>query len=465
MGTNELKMTVKINRLLLATDNPRHEEVDSQEEAILKLCNGENIAEIARDIARHGLDPSARLIVYPAQEDLSADKIGKGTTFLTAEGNRRLCALKLLHDPKLAPAQIFPAIERSSNQWASPIDEVDVVVILDNDRRKHWLNRIHNGAQGGVGRKQWSSEQKTRFNGSKRNIIAQSLFDFAQAKNLISESDRKGSFSHMARLVGNVLVAETMGIDASNGPENLRRTRPYDVFEFVLKRILQEAIDKKLGSQASKKDIDDFARTIQSSKEFSNKRVEPEALPRMEDKDIDFTPSDNAEEKDASRGDSDTRSDQAVTLTSGDSSHKPQTPHMPECIAANRNIEAGLEDIGRYKLRSLYASICQVNAKKHTPLVTVGVWSFIESLTAAMGRKDSIAFNDYFSANKLQELGIEKGASTKACTEVIKRIATNGNLTKHHEKAGQFNYPQLINDLSVLDDLIIKCIAEIKNNG
>lgn len=452
MSAHELKMTVKVDRLFLATDNPRHEEVDTEMEAIAKLCKTENIAEIARDISRYGLDPSARLIVYPVQEGLGPNELDEKTTFFAAEGNRRLCALKLLHDPDNAPAQVRAAIERSSNQWTDPIDEIDVVVILDEERRRHWLNRIHNGAQGGVGRKQWSSEQKTRFSGTRRNVIAQALFDFAQTNDLIREEDRKGSFSHMARLVGNVLMADTLGLDASNGPEDLLRNRPYEVFELALKRVLDEAIKKKLGSQADKKAIDDFAHEIQMLPGFSNERIAPEPLPMQRDKDSGPRPDSGDGGADPKGGKGDGPTDRPT-----------KKPKRPEYVRSEDTIEDGLEIIGFEKLRSLYASICLINAKEHTPLLTVGAWSFMESLTAAMGRKEGTAFNHFLSNSRLESLKVGKGKELKGYTAALNQIADSGNLTKHHKISAHFDYSQLINDMAVLTDVIVACIEEIKN--
>lgn len=455
MSPHELKMTVKVDKLYLATNNPRHDEVDSEGEAIAKLCKTEDIAEIARDIARYGMDPSARLIVYPVQEGLGADAIDDQTTFFTAEGNRRLCALKLLHDPDNAPAHIRAAIERASNQWISQIDDVDVVVILDEDRRRHWLNRIHNGAQGGVGRKQWSTEQKTRFNGTKRNVVAQSLLDFAETQGLISAADRSGSFSHMARLTGNVLMADTLGLDASNGPDDLLRNRPFEVFELALKAVLCEAIEKKLGSQATKAAIDSLAREIQMQPGFTNTRIPPEPLSRQDA--ASAGPSGGLGGGGTGNPGGGTDPDQPE--------HKPKKPKRATNIRGEAAIESGLNEIGFAKLSSLYASICLISAKDHTPLVAVGVWSFLESLTAAMGRKEGTAFSDYLNNSKLESLGVGKGKALKAPTTALSQIANQGNLTKHHKISAQFDYSQLINDMGVLTDVIVACIEDIKTNG
>ena len=115
--TKELKTTVKVDRLFLATDNPRHDEVDDEGEAIGLLCRSENIEELARDIVKYGSNPAERLIVFPVDPAVDVAQLSDKTTFIVAEGNRRVCALKLLHDPDLAPPRV-----RDTFRKLGPVD-------------------------------------------------------------------------------------------------------------------------------------------------------------------------------------------------------------------------------------------------------------------------------------------------------------------------------------------------------
>lgn len=103
MSLPDEKITMKIGQLCIAPDNPRHEEVDGEMEAIRELCRTENIEVLARDIQLHGLSPAERLIVMAVDEDRDDPEREQ---YFVAEGNRRVCALKLLHDPELAPPSI-----------------------------------------------------------------------------------------------------------------------------------------------------------------------------------------------------------------------------------------------------------------------------------------------------------------------------------------------------------------------
>ncbi|VEB87749.1 Uncharacterised protein [Citrobacter koseri] len=91
--------TIHISNLLLDLDNPRFPRiVESQREAINLMLEiqSDKIESLSRDIVEHGLDPSERLIVFKG--DVSDDE----TSFIVAEGNRRITALKLLNEPELS---------------------------------------------------------------------------------------------------------------------------------------------------------------------------------------------------------------------------------------------------------------------------------------------------------------------------------------------------------------------------
>jgi hypothetical protein len=54
----------------------------------------------------------------------------------------------------------------------------------------------------------------------------------------------------------------------------------------------------------------------------------------------------------------------------------------------------------------LYFSICSIGLENHTPLVTIGVWAFVETLSALAGRKQETDFVSYFSAQLLTNMGL-----------------------------------------------------------
>ncbi|GBQ30698.1 hypothetical protein AA12717_3553 [Gluconacetobacter sacchari DSM 12717] len=268
---------------------------------------------------------------------------------------------------------------------------------------------------------------------------------------MINAEERKGSFSHMARLVGNVLVSEALGLDLSNGPDDILRFRPLEDFNIILSEVIREAIDKKLGSQALKRDIDKFARDLISIPGLSGVIITPEPIENEELEEDDITKN------------NETQSNNDEKENNSDN-NRPKPPKKPEHIKQEKTIYEGLKKLSSEKLESLYYSICIVSAKSHTPLIAVGIWSFIESLTASMGREETTPFKDFLNKHRLQKLGIGQGKALNAPISSISRIAEYGNLTKHHKVAAQFDYSQMINDMKVIEPLISACINEINNN-
>lgn len=87
---------IPLDRLQLNLANPRHDEVEGRDEAMIELLANEQVLELARDIASvGGINPLERLGVFPLE-----GTEGEGEPFYAAaEGNRRLTALLLLEDP------------------------------------------------------------------------------------------------------------------------------------------------------------------------------------------------------------------------------------------------------------------------------------------------------------------------------------------------------------------------------
>lgn len=441
----EFKKTVSINRLFLAVDNPRHEEVVSEARAIERLYKTENIEQLAHDIALYGVNPAERCIVYPLDED---EEITDHSNFIVAEGNRRVCALKLLSDPDLAPSDIRQKIESYARQW-SPIEEIDVVIITDEERRRHWLLRIHDGVQGGRGRKPWNAEQKTRFTGSGKNVIAQYAFDYAEKRGLLAAGDRQGRISHMARLLGNPLVKEALGITTQDDVDGLLRTRPQADFDLVLNELLKEAKIKNLGSQARKPAIDDFARRLQQLDGLSGERTNPTPIDQNDDR--SETNGQNAQA-------------QSSQKQQQNRAKQPKPPHQDAQIDWSEEIANALDEKNCQKLAALYWSICAVNCKRHAPLVAIGVWSFLESLSAVCGG-EKVSFKDFWQRDKLARMKVAEGDSAKAMNEALQRLARAGDTTKHDAISAHFDSQQLQNDWKKIQPLIKTAVQEIENNA
>lgn len=460
MSVTSEKTTMKISQLCVAPDNPRHEEVNGEIEAIRELCKTENIEVLARDIQLHGISPAERLIVMAVDEDEDNPDIDQ---YFVAEGNRRICALKLLHDPELAPSNIRKQIQTYADKWIE-IDEVDVVVIRDAETRRFWMQRIHDGEQGGKGRKRWNAEQKTRFSGTGRNMLAQALLDYSEEESFLRKADRAGRLSHMARLAGNALVKEALGAVVDRGYDDLHRIRKKADFDFVLQILLEEARTKSLGSQANKTMIDGFVRTkITGSGEFSNtylKEPEPIRADPADDKDTDQPDGIGQGGGDKSGAGGDDQEDGTTGKGQGGRG-KPAKPAKRRYIPTSSEIEDLLSQLENHKLQRLYFSICSVNVRDHPLLIGVGIWSFFESLASLMGASENMSFSSFYKPGRLSDLGVAKGDAARQMNKILEDLGRGGNLGKHHAVAGQFDPDQLMTNWEAMDLLIVKSLSHL----
>ncbi len=187
--------TLELSKISLDLENPRHEPFDTEAEVIAHLCDKEKgqgkIIALAKNIAENGLNPFERIAVIEKKDG----------SFICVEGNRRICALKLLNNPKLSPKSCqddFDEISKEFDAWKE-IKQLYVAKFeeTDEDHKKIeiWLNRTHAGPDQGRGRLQWNSEQKARHNENHQGKFALAVLDYAEEQGFILKSDRAGRIS------------------------------------------------------------------------------------------------------------------------------------------------------------------------------------------------------------------------------------------------------------------------------
>lgn len=115
--------TLSVGELELDVQNPRHEPVTSQRDAILEIIANQRqrLVVLAGDIKEHGLNPTKRMMV-----------IENGKRYTVVEGNRRLTAIKLLNNPDLAKdTPIAAAIKRiAKDSEGSPVSSPPLVRVM-----------------------------------------------------------------------------------------------------------------------------------------------------------------------------------------------------------------------------------------------------------------------------------------------------------------------------------------------
>lgn len=419
------RLEVEVDRIFLDQDNPRHKPYENQDEVIDYLCNYESILSLARDIAANGLNPIEQFALIP--DDNAGDD---RSTYVVAEGNRRICALMLLHDPDRAPAKLRNGFAQAASGWPG-IGPLPCVAFEDRDAVDLWLTRIHDGEQEGRGRRKWSADQSARHSGSDKDKLALKVLDYAEKKGMISSEERKGTLTTVTRYLTKAPIQAALGIDAGD-LDKIRLTKHVDDFDALLGKFLGDLASGHVNSRAKGAEVfKAYGRELEAVKLPGRDPVAPTLL------------------------DSSQAGKQATRRRT---KIKPRStlPHEHEIMDA-------LKAVGSQKLISLYNSITMVPLNPHAPLVSVGAWAFLESLSAKAGRSESQDFPSYFDKNRRAKYGLPTGKDAKAVTEALKHVATSGDVTKHDGTAALFNGEQLANDMDTLKDLILKCIAGIAN--
>lgn len=428
-----------IERLHLFAENPRHGKIADPEKIIKHLLNDEQVFELAKSIAERTANPLELIgVVRIDDEDDSGEP-----TYEVWEGNRRVCAMMLLNDPDKAPAKWRKRFEELSN-GVDLIETVDGRVFDDHEELRFWMRNIHNGAQGGRGRKDWGPDEQHRDNPTRKNAIAFELLERAEAAGLITSSQRKGSLTTLQRYVEKPALREILQADDGD-PANVKFGRAKADFDKLLKRLIEDLIAGKISSRKNESQVVDYAITLEEAA-----GVQPVGGEELSD------PSDSEDVTDTGSGspDGDDGGDE-------DDDDTPR-PKPPTKIKRNRDLWKAIENLGSDKLANLYHSITSVNAKTNPQLVAVGTWSLLETCAAICGATEQNAFNHYFSKGMMGKMGIAK-RTAGAISDALERLARGGNTTKHDAISGTFDYRSLINDMERVSSFIAKALNASKN--
>lgn len=418
------QIEVNLDRIFLDQQNPRHKPYEAQSEVIEYLCAHEGILSLARDIAVNGLNPIEQFALIP-DEDAGAGE----ATYVVAEGNRRVCALKLLHDPDLAPAKLRNGFSQAASGW-SGIGPVPCVVFDDREAVDLWLTRIHDGEQGGIGRRKWSADQSARHTGSDKDKLALAVLDYAEKKGLISADERRGTLTTVSRYVTKKPVQEALGIDATR-LSDIKLTRPEGDFDVLIGKFLGDLASGHVNSRAKGSEtFKAYGRELSSVPLPGKGSIVPDLLAR-------------------------TKPGKPIVRRRTKIKTRSTLPFDHEIMDALRSLDS-------QKLISIYNSITSVPLNPHVPLVTVGAWAFFESLSALAGRDAGTDFPSFFSAQRRASYGLPTGKVGKAVEAALKSVATSGDVTKHHGTAAHFSGEQLANDMETLKDLVVSCLSHIE---
>ena len=233
---------ISIHRIHLDTINPRHDPLVSDAQVIAQLCKKEKIGSLAKDIATMGaLSPLEPLGVVPMD--------GNPGHYICIEGNRRTCALLLLHDPSRAPSEELRTLIQKAKGEAKIPNKVKVYVFADRNEAKPWIDRRHLGEQEGVGTVPWDPEQQLRAVGSnslttaRANSLALAVVNHLLSKEYISDSQRKEvSLTTLSRYLSNPGLRAILGLADA---KVLKYTHEPEEVDKALSRMVLDSIIKQ----------------------------------------------------------------------------------------------------------------------------------------------------------------------------------------------------------------------------
>ncbi len=258
---------ISLERLQLNLSNPRHKEAGTRDEAMVKLLLHEQIVELARDIAElGGINPMERLGVFP----LEGVGNGEEQFYAAAEGNRRLCALILLDDPEAVPAEMpnrarYVRAFKKMSQQIDPITQVPCVLFDDMDAARPWLERLHNGARDGTGRRRWTPEQQARNTSDRTNRAATQLRDLAIKLGLVTSDQLARTTTTQQRFISNARFRRAMGLERLEDG-SLERTRCWADFSLMLHKFMTDIANGAINSRShnSSREIEAYAQQLEA---------------------------------------------------------------------------------------------------------------------------------------------------------------------------------------------------------
>jgi len=231
------KINLPLVRLHLDRDNPRHEPVASEDEAIAKLYEKEKVEAIAKDIVTHGAMSPFDVIGVVAMLDNPGH-------FIAVEGNRRLCALILLNDPDRAPTVASKALFRELSSRIKLPATIEVVQLGSKEDSKRWVDLRHLGPQEGQGLVSWNATQKDRAAGGGANALAVALLDRARDGQWLGD-EKPPAVTTLTRYLSNPLVRHALGL---GDPRQLIFTHDQDEVDAALRQFLLDAMPTPDGS-------------------------------------------------------------------------------------------------------------------------------------------------------------------------------------------------------------------------
>ena len=237
---------VNVVNLIANIENPRYELVGNQQEAIEVMIHDQKrkLLNLAEHILGNGVNPSELPIVAPYEDTKH---------FIVLEGNRRIVALKLLHNPEIVKAHkaFYKKIKPLANQFSkSPINKIPCAIFNNPTDADEWIELKHTGENDGVGTVAWNTQQKDRFESrrSGKSSIAMQAIDFLQNSSLTDDKMKAElktlPVTNFERLLTDKNVQTVLGVVVQDG--RLRTDIAQAEVHKGLSKVARDLIGKKI---------------------------------------------------------------------------------------------------------------------------------------------------------------------------------------------------------------------------
>ncbi len=386
---------IKLIDLLVNTENYRFDTVASQKEAIETMIEDQNdkLFRLAEHIVKNGLNPNDIIQVSPSSHDSSQYNV--------LEGNRRVVALKLMHNPDLIDHSKRQALKKKFKKLheenkSNIIKEIECIVYDDPSEADKWIKLKHAGQSNGIGTVDWDAQQILRFEEKVEGKSSSSLQVINLLKKSSAISDETKSklgnvkITNLDRLISDPDVRSFLGIEIYDGiiQSNVDEKEVLKGLRYIINDLLDpKFIVKKIYTKDDRKDY--IKQIPKSSRPVLSKKAE---------KPWDFT-----------------KAPSETTSGGKPTGSKKQTPQERKHLIPRNCVMK----ISTPKVNSIYYELQKIDITKFTNAVAVSFRVFIE-----------LSLDCYIESNKVPKVNINSTLLAKV-TEVANHMESNNYAEKY----------------------------------
>lgn len=235
---NYISKQINIDDILLNTENPRFEKVESQNEALEVMINEyeDKIYNLAKHITENGMNPTELSAVIKSDDD----------KFIILDGNRRLTTLKILNNPDLLNQKFERLKSKILKLDRTNIPTTINAIEFENEEDANlWIKLKHTGENDGVGTVGWNALQQSRFDNDKYPLSIQ-LIKYMESATLMEKSVYENinnlSITNLERLLGDPDVRKVFSITREKN--ELKFPAPNQNLKRILNNLLTELLSE-----------------------------------------------------------------------------------------------------------------------------------------------------------------------------------------------------------------------------